>query len=83
MESAVIGVVRWMILDGLRKHPAGGVVTPEILATTVSWAIYGAAKEWLQTPNRSESEEMAETVVVLISPIFSAVPAMASAHTPI
>jgi AcrR family transcriptional regulator len=83
MESAVIGVVRWMILDGLRKHPAAGCVTPEILATTVSWAIYGAVKEWLQTPNRSESEEMAETVVLLVAPIFSALPAMAGTGTPL
>ena len=75
MESAVIGVVRWMILDGLQKHPAANRVSPEILATTVSWAIYGAAKEWLQTPNRCSSEGIAETVVDLVSPIFSAVSA--------
>jgi AcrR family transcriptional regulator len=70
MESAVIGVVRWIILEGLQKHPAGNGVSPAILATTVSWAIYGAAKEWLQTPNRCASAEMAETVVTLISPIL-------------
>jgi AcrR family transcriptional regulator len=70
MESAVIGVVRWIILGGLQKHPSGRGVSPEILATTMSWAIFGAAKEWLQTPQRCGSEEIAETVVKLISPIF-------------
>lgn len=72
MESAVIGVVRSMLLDGMRGHPVEGSVSPEILATTVSWAICGAAKEWLQTPARQASEEFAETVVHLVSPIFSA-----------
>jgi AcrR family transcriptional regulator len=71
MEAAVIGVVRWIILEGLQKHPSGSRVSPEMLATTISWAIYGAAKEWLQTPQRSGSEEMAETVVGLISPMLS------------
>jgi len=71
MEAAVITVVRWILLEGLRKHPASRRVSPEMLATTVSWAIYGAAKEWLQTPNRSGSEEMAETVVRLISPMLA------------
>jgi AcrR family transcriptional regulator len=71
MESAVINVVRWLILEGLQKHPASSRASPEIIATTVSWAIYGAAKEWVQTPNRCPSEEMAETVVHLVSPIMS------------
>jgi len=71
MEAAVIGVVRSMILDGLRKHPTSREVSPEILATTASWAMYGAAKEWLQTPGRISSEEFAHTVVQLVAPILS------------
>jgi AcrR family transcriptional regulator len=74
MESAVIGVVRRMILQGLQKHPAPSGVSPEMIATTVSWAIYGAAKEWVRTPNRCPSEEIVETVVILVAPIFSALP---------
>lgn len=74
MESAVIGVVRQMILEGLKKHAAGRGVSPEMIATTVSWAIYGASKEWVRTPNRCPSEEIVETVVMLVAPIFSAMP---------
>ncbi len=70
MESAVIGIVRWMILDGLTKHPAPIAVSREMIATTVSWAIYGAASEWVRTPNRCCSHEIAETVVILVSPIL-------------
>jgi AcrR family transcriptional regulator len=71
LESAVIGVVRHMILEGLKQHPAGHGVSPEMIATTVSWAIYGAAKEWVRTPNRCRSEEIVETVVKLVAPIFA------------
>src|ERR1700684_4184125 len=80
MESAVIGVVRCIILEGVRKHPPANRISPEILATTVSWAIYGAAKEWLQTPNRCGAEESAETVVDLISPLFSSLQAVHLTH---
>jgi AcrR family transcriptional regulator len=83
MESAVIGVVRWIILEGFQKHPMVSRASPEILATTVSWAIYGAAKEWVQTPNRCSSEEIAETVVNLVSPIFSSMPALAGTSEPV
>jgi AcrR family transcriptional regulator len=74
LESAVIGVVRRMILEGLKQHPAARGVSPEMMATTVSWAIYGAAKEWVRTPNRCRSEQIVETVVTLVAPIFSAAP---------
>jgi AcrR family transcriptional regulator len=70
MESAVIAVVRGMLLDGLRKHPAANGVSAEMVATTLSWAIYGAAKEWVRTPGRCASEEIVETVVGLVAPMM-------------
>jgi AcrR family transcriptional regulator len=70
MESAVISVVRHMILSGLKDHPPPRAVPPEVFATTFSWAIYGAAKEWLSMPDRPPSEEMAGTIVSLLTPIF-------------
>lgn len=72
VESAVVGVVRQMLLDGLKMHPSQSAVSPEMIATTASWAIYGGAKEWVRTPNRCPSEEVADTVVKLVSPIFGA-----------
>jgi AcrR family transcriptional regulator len=78
MESAVVAVVRSMLLDGLRQYPAASGVSPEMLAATASWAIYGAAKEWVRTPNRPPSEDIAATVVRLVTPILSQ-PALISA----
>ncbi len=71
MESAVIAVVRRMILDGLKQHPSSHAISPEMIATTVSWAIYGAAKEWVRTPNRCGSEGTVDTIALLVSPILA------------
>jgi AcrR family transcriptional regulator len=73
MESAVIAVVRRMILDGLKHEPSANAISPEMIATTVSWAIYGAAKEWARTPNRCPSEEVVDTVMLLVSPMLALV----------
>ena len=70
MEAAVIAVVRRMILDGLQLHPPANGVSPEMLAATLSWAIYGAAKEWVRTPERVPSEQIADTVMQLVLPVF-------------
>jgi AcrR family transcriptional regulator len=72
MESAVIAVVRKMLMEGLRKHPPANGVTPDMVATTMSWAMYGAAKEWVRTPGRCSSEEIVETVVRLVGPMMIA-----------
>ncbi len=72
MESAVIAVVRRMLLEGLKKHPPENGATPEMTATTLAWAIYGAAKEWLRTPERCSSEEIVATVVRLVAPMMMA-----------
>lgn len=72
MESAVIAVVGRMILEGLRRHPLANGVSAEMMATTLSWAIFGAAKEWVRTPGRCGSEEIAETVMGLVGPMMAA-----------
>jgi AcrR family transcriptional regulator len=70
MESAVISVVRKMIIEGLQGHKAGGEFSAELVASTASWAIYGAAKEWLQTPDRCPAERIVPQIEQLVSPIF-------------
>jgi AcrR family transcriptional regulator len=72
MESAVIAVLRRMLLTGLHKHPPQGSASSEIVAATASWAIYGAAKEWAQTPHRGPSEAIADTIAKLVSPVMQA-----------
>lgn len=71
LESAVIAVVRGTILGGLKQHPGEHAVSAEMVAATVSWAIYGGAKEWVHTPGRPSSEAAADIIVTLAAPIFA------------
>jgi hypothetical protein len=45
-------------------------VDPELLAATVAWAIFGAARRWYQTPGRMPAEEMAGKIEAMVKPIF-------------
>ncbi|HEX4167717.1 MAG TPA: TetR/AcrR family transcriptional regulator [Bryobacteraceae bacterium] len=70
VDFAVIGVVRHIILGGAEKHRPTEDVSPEMIAATLSWAIYGAANEWARTPTRCASEQIADTITALIVPTF-------------
>lgn len=70
LESAVISVVGRMLLHGLENHAPGA----EMIAAAASWAIYGAAKQWVKTPDRRPSEQAADTIVALVQPILPALP---------
>src|SRR5271157_3832447 len=43
-----------------------------LLECTVAWAIFGAAKEWLRTPNRVSVDRIASAIELMVTPIFSA-----------
>jgi hypothetical protein len=45
-------------------------ISPEMIAATVSWAIYGAVKEWFCTPDRAPAEQIVHAVLDLVMPIF-------------
>ncbi|HWY47019.1 MAG TPA: TetR/AcrR family transcriptional regulator [Bryobacteraceae bacterium] len=70
LENAVIAEVRRVVLEGLKQHPGSQPVPVEMTATALSWAIYGAAKEWVRTPNRRPSEEIVNQLVLLVSPML-------------
>jgi AcrR family transcriptional regulator len=70
MQAAIIAVVRRLIVDGLKCHRPQTEVSAELVGAAASWAIYGAASEWSQTPDRCSSEEIAEIVTRLVSPLL-------------
>jgi hypothetical protein len=56
-----------MSLEGLKQqHPWHGSMSREMVATILSWALYGAAKEWVLTPQRRSAEGIADGVVDLL-----------------
>ena len=80
VEGTVIDQIRVILMDGYKKHPVEGSINPELIAATASWAIYGAAKQWVNNPDRAPSEEFVATAVNLVRPILTAgtVPAVNS-----
>ena len=72
VEGTVIDQIRVILMDGFKKHPVEGSINPELLAATASWAIYGAAKQWVNNPDRAPSEEFVATAVNLVRPILAA-----------
>lgn len=82
VEATVIDQVRLVLLGGLRQHRAENenpaqaisqqILSPEIIAATASWAIYGAAQQWVHMPNRAPAEEFVAVAVQLVHPILDA-----------
>ena len=70
METAIVSVVRRLILDGLSQHPPKSGMPVEILSSTIAWAIYGAAKEWVQSPKRMPVPKIGETIEKIVKPIL-------------
>ncbi len=70
LESSIIAVVENMFRKGAADHAMTPGVNPELLATTAAWAIFGAARSWVQTPNRIPAEEMARSIETMVKPIF-------------
>jgi AcrR family transcriptional regulator len=70
LERSIIPVVEGMFKEGARHHEMRPGADPELLATTVAWAIFGAARRWYQTRNRIPAEEMAANIEAMVKPIF-------------
>ena len=70
METAIVSVTRRLILDGFAKHPPKTGVPVELVASAIAWAIYGAAKEWVQSPKRMPVAKIGETIEKIVKPIL-------------
>jgi AcrR family transcriptional regulator len=70
VEATVIDQLRVVLLEGFREHPVEQSVPKEIIAATASWAIYGAAKQWVNTVGRVPAEEFVAVAVKLVQPII-------------
>jgi AcrR family transcriptional regulator len=72
VEATVIDQIRVVLLEGFRKHPQECRISPEMIAATASWAIYGAVKQWVNTPDRAPAEEFVSVAIQLVQPILTA-----------
>jgi AcrR family transcriptional regulator len=68
LETAIIAVVTRMSDEGLRQQTAWhGNLSLEMIATTVSWGLYGAARNWVYMPARPPVESIADNIVTLLA----------------
>src|SRR5580698_3043652 len=58
IEVAIINAIRRVLLGGVTRAASASTIQPEMIATTASWAIYGAAKQWFSTADRAPVEEI-------------------------
>jgi AcrR family transcriptional regulator len=70
VEGSIIPVVENIFREGAAHHPVAAGTDPEMLATTVAWAIFGAARRWYETPHRMPAEEMAAKIEAMVKPVF-------------
>ncbi len=80
VEGTVIDQIRVILMDGYKKHPSETGINPELIVATASWAIYGAAKQWVNNPDRSPADDFVATAVNLVRPILAA-GAIPAAHS--
>ena len=69
VDAAIVRAIGRVLAEGVPGEKAGGVPS-SIVVATASWAIYGAVKEWFNTPGRVPAEEMVGTVLELVVPIL-------------
>ena len=72
IEGAIIPAVEAIFREGSARHAPSPGFDAELLATTTAWAIFGAARRWLITPDRVPAEDMAAKIEALVKPILQA-----------
>jgi AcrR family transcriptional regulator len=72
IEAAVTGAIRHVLMAGIPKTAAVTGPSSERVATTASWAISGAVKEWLRMKDRPSAEEITAVILPMILPILVA-----------
>ncbi|HTH53488.1 MAG TPA: TetR family transcriptional regulator [Edaphobacter sp.] len=69
-EAGIVTAIRRVILAGIQTKTVPEMLTPEIVAATAAWAIYGAVKQWFYTPEHKPATEMVQPIMQLVLPIL-------------
>jgi AcrR family transcriptional regulator len=74
MDGAIIAAIRRVLMEGMKKTTGReDLPLPSVLmANAVSWAVYGAVRQWFETDNHAPAEEIAPVISELILPMIRA-----------
>jgi AcrR family transcriptional regulator len=76
MDAAITTAIGRVLMAGMPKSD-GGTASPalssELIGNAASWAIYGAVKQWFETPNRAPAAEVAPQIAELVVPLIEAI----------
>ena len=75
IDAAIIGAIRTVLVRGLTVDGITLPAIPAMVATAASAAMYAAAREWHNTPNRPTSREIAPFILEMVLPMLQLVPA--------
>jgi AcrR family transcriptional regulator len=69
-DAAMTAAIRRVIEHGMANAPSMSTEQRAIRAAAVSGAIYGAVKQWLNTPDRWPAEQAVPQIVELVRPLL-------------
>ncbi len=72
IEAAITSAIRRVLMEGMPDGGSTSGLPPGMVATAASWAIYGAAKGWFQTPGHPPADEIMPLVLRVVLPILQA-----------
>ena len=76
IEAAITSAIRRVLMGGMptadSKSASASDPTSQMIATAASWAIYGAVKEWFNTPSRPPADVIVHSILQLILPMLPA-----------
>lgn len=69
-DAAMLAAIRRVLANGMAKHTGIPEDRQAMQSAAAAWAIYGAVKEWLNTPNRPAAESVVPEIVAMIAPLL-------------
>jgi AcrR family transcriptional regulator len=72
-DAAMIAAIQRVLAVGMAKHTAVPAQRRAMQSAAASWAIYGAIKEWLNTPDRRPAEMIVPEIVAIVTPLLGSV----------
>jgi AcrR family transcriptional regulator len=70
MDAAIVAAIRRLLMDGMQRAGQANALPPEMVATSVSWAICGGVKQWFSMPERPPAEAFVPQLLGLILPML-------------